>query len=45
VRGVSAVATTNAACFNLRFWPGSILGDILGESLSDGDARGHRFPC
>jgi hypothetical protein len=44
VRDVRAVATTDVACFNLRSWPGSVLGDILGESLGDGDARGHRFP-
>jgi hypothetical protein len=39
-----AEATVDVACFASRSWLGDMLGDILGESLNDGDARGCRFP-
>jgi hypothetical protein len=39
-----AVATAEAACFDLGSWPNDVLEVILGESLGDGDARGRHFP-
>jgi hypothetical protein len=41
---VRAAATTEATCFVPRSWPGEVLGDILGEILSGGDARERCFP-
>jgi hypothetical protein len=32
-------------CFVPGSWPDVVLGVFLGESLSDGDAPGRRFPC
>jgi hypothetical protein len=34
-----------AAYFDLVFWHGDVLGDILDERLLDGDVCGRRFPC
>ena len=39
-----AAAMMKAAYFDLVFWHGDVLGDILDESLSAYDTHGRRFP-
>jgi hypothetical protein len=45
LRGVRAATTKEAACCGPVSWPGDVMYDLLGESLSDDDAHGQRFPC
>lgn len=42
---VGWAAAAVEVCFVPGSWPDVVLGVFLGESLSDGDAPGRRFPC
>jgi len=43
--GCQGTTTAETASYDLGSWPDHVLGDILGESLGDGDTHGRCFPC